>query len=68
MTCAHQGGIELREHLLGAAHGVRADRGEREGDAEDGQAHGWPVISSGASAWPARARQRIPSTAQSKCS
>ena len=53
MTGAHQRGIELREHLLGAAHGVRADRGEREGDAEDAQAHGRSVIrSAGAAAQP----------------
>ena len=35
MAGAHQGRIELREHLLGAAHGVVADRGEREGDAQN---------------------------------
>ena len=36
---AHQGGIELSQHLLGAADGVMAHRGEREGDAQNAKFH-----------------------------
>jgi hypothetical protein len=39
MPGADQGGVELGEHLLGAANGINSDRCERKRDAEDAQAH-----------------------------
>ena len=43
MAGTHQGGIELSQHLLGAADGVMAHRGEREGDAQNAKFHAGPA-------------------------
>ena len=54
----HQRAVEGGEHLLGAAHRIGADGGERVGDADDGQ-HRMPCASA------ARVRQRWPVMPQS---
>ena len=56
-----QRGVQLPEHLLRATDGVGADRRERVGDAEDGEAHSGPSSASAAIASAARARNRAPS-------
>jgi hypothetical protein len=43
MAGTHQGGIKLSQHLLGAADGVMAHRGEREGDAQNAKCHAGPA-------------------------
>jgi hypothetical protein len=43
MAGTHHGRIKLSQHLLGAADGVMAHRGEREGDAQNAKCHAGPA-------------------------
>ena len=61
VAAAHEGRIELGQHLLGAAHGVATHRGERVGDAQHGEHQSGPSTPKRASVSAACARQRTPS-------